>query len=193
MYESISGTFVELNPSYIVVETGGIAFFIHISLHSYSQFADDKEGKIFVHQVVREDAQLLYGFYGKSERDLFRHLITVSGIGASTARMMLSSMSPEEIRQAILAEKVDILKSVKGIGLKSAQRIIIELKSKISREPAGSEIFVSEDNTLREEALSALIMLGFSKAACEKIIGQLLKEKPGLLLEDLIKQALKRI
>jgi holliday junction DNA helicase RuvA len=193
MYESISGKFLEMNPSYIVVEAGGIAFFIHISLHSYSQFADDKEGKLFVHQVVREDAQMLYGFYDKSERDLFRHLITVSGIGASTARMMLSSMSPEEIRQAILAEKVDVLKSVKGIGLKSAQRIIIELKSKISREPAGSEIFVSEDNTLREEALSALIMLGFSKAACEKIIGQLLKEKPGLVLEDLIKQALKRI
>lgn len=193
MYEYISGKFIELNPTYLIVEAGGVAYFVNISLHTYSKLSNRKEGIIFLHQVVKEDAHVLYGFSEKSERELFRLLITVSGIGAATARMMLSSLETDEIRQAILTEKVDVLKSVKGIGLKSAQRIVIDLKDKIGREPAGSELFLTGNNTIREESLSALVMLGFSKAACEKVIGQLLREKPDLLLEELIKQALKKL
>lgn len=193
MYEYISGKFIELNPTYLIVEAGGVAYFVNISLHTYSKLSNRKEGTVFLHQVVKEDAHVLYGFSGKSERELFRLLITVSGIGAATARMMLSSLETDEIRQAILTEKVDVLKSVKGIGLKSAQRIVIDLKDKIGREPAGSELFLTGNNTIREESLSALVMLGFSKAACEKVIGQLLREKPDLLLEELIKQALKKL
>ena len=193
MYEYISGKFIELNPSYLIIEAGGVAYFVNISLQTFTKLNHLREGKIYLHQVVREDAHILFGFSEKAERELLRQLITVSGVGASTARMMLSSLETEEIRQAILTGNVDILKSVKGIGLKSAQRIVIELKDKIGKEPAGSELFLSANNTIREESLSALVMLGFPKAACEKIIGQLLRDNPDLLLEDLIKQALKKL
>lgn len=193
MYEYITGKFIELTPACLIVEAGGVAYFVNISLHTYSVFNNRSEGTVYLHQVVKEDAHVLYGFSAKGERELFRLLITVSGIGASTARMMLSSLTVDEIRQAILLEKVDVLKGVKGIGLKSAQRIVIELKDKIGKDPAGSEIFLSANNTIRDESLSALVMLGFSKAACEKVISQLLRENPGLLLEELIKQALKKL
>lgn len=193
MYEYIKGKFIELNPSYLIVESSGVAWFVSISLQTFTKLNNRSEGLVYLHQVVKEDAHLLYGFSEKTERELFRQLITVSGVGASTARMMLSSLETEEIRKAILTGNVEVLKSVKGIGLKSAQRIVIELKDKIGKEPAGSELFLTTDNTIREESLSALVMLGFSKAACEKVIGQLLRENPDLLLEDLIKLALKKL
>ncbi len=191
MYEYISGKFIELNPSFLIIETRDIGYFVNISLHTYSSLNSRKEGLIYLHMVVKEDAHILYGFSDKPERDLFRLLITVSGIGAGTARMMLSSLAPDDIRKAILMEKVDVLKSVKGIGLKTAQRVIIDLKDKIGREPAGSDLFLTSNNTIKEEALSALVMLGFSKLACEKVLSQILRENPNLLLEEIIKKALK--
>lgn len=193
MYEYIDGKITELNPAYVIIECSGIGYLIHISLTTYIQIQSYKNIKLFLHFVVREDAHLLYGFSAKYERDIFRHLISVSGIGANTARMMLSSQTPVEIQKAILSENVNLLKSIKGIGIKSAQRLIVELKDKMGKESAIEEIFSNKDNTKKEEALSALVMLGFSKATVEKLISQLLVENQNITVEELIKIALKRL
>ncbi|MFN8255336.1 MAG: Holliday junction branch migration protein RuvA [Bacteroidales bacterium] len=193
MFEYISGTLIELNPTYAIIENGGIAYFINISLNTYSQLTEKIEQKLYLHQVIREDAHLLFGFAEKSERDLFRLLITVSGIGANTARMMLSSLSSKDIRNAILTGNVNVLQGIKGIGLKTAQRLIIELKDKVVKAEPDGEIFVSGGNTRREEALSALVMLGFNKAAVEKNLDKIIQEEADLSVEALIKLALKRL
>ena len=191
MYEYIEGEFIERSPAHIVVQAGHLAFYIHISLFTYSQVSNLSSGKIYLHFVVREDAQILYGFGGREEREIFRMLISVSGVGANTARLILSSLSPDEITQAILAGNVSLLQSIKGIGAKSAQRIIIDLKDRVGKGAGIDELFFSKDNTSRDEALSALVALGFPKKTVEKAVTRILSEQPELSVEELVKAALK--
>ena len=191
MYEFISGKLVELSPAYAVIEAGGIGYQINISLNTFALLEGKSEATLYLHLVVREDAHLLYGFVAKEERELFRHLISVSGVGANTARVILSSLSPTEITQAIAQGDVNLLKQIKGIGLKTAQRIVVDLKDKIAKGSAEQEIFAQSNNTIREEALSALVMLGFTKAVAEKTISQILKNSPNQTVEGIIKDALK--
>lgn len=194
MYEYINGKIAGLTPANAVVEAGSIGYFLHISLNTYSAISGKQTVTLFLHQVVREDAHLLYGFADMDERELFRQLISVNGIGSSTALMMLSSLTPEEIKHAILSENVNLLKSIKGIGAKTAQRVIIDLKDKIGKQPASDQILMTtQDNTIREEALSALVMLGFAKKPVEKEIDKILKDNPGLTVEEMIKLALKSL
>ncbi len=193
MYEFISGNITELTPAHIVVENAGIGYFINISLNTYSALSGKQASRVFLHQVVREDAHLLFGFADREERNLFRLLITVSGIGANTARLMLSSLTPAEIQKAIAGGNADTLKGVKGIGLKSAQRIIVDLKDKLGKLAGSEEIFTVADNTIREESLSALIMLGFPKNSVEKVINRLLADGEITSVEDLVKRALKKL
>ncbi len=191
MYEFIEGDIIEKNPAYAIVYISGISYFINISLTSYGQIQNLNYGRLYIHQIIREDAHVLFGFYTKLEREVFRMLISVSGIGANTARVMLSSLSPEEIQNAIVGSKVDILKSIKGIGAKSAQRIIVDLRDKMGKEEA--EIFEIRDNTIKQQALSALTVLGFSKNTVDKVLNKILTEEDNLEVEDLIKKALKRL
>jgi len=191
MYEYIEGEFIEKSPAHIVVNAGHLAFYIHISLFTYSQVSNLSSGKIYLHFVVREDAQILYGFSGREEREIFRMLISVSGVGANTARLILSSLTPDEITQAILAGNVSLLQSIKGIGAKSAQRIIIDLKDRVGKGAGIDELFFSKDNTSRDEALSALVALGFPKKTVEKAVTRILSEQPELSVEELVKAALK--
>ncbi len=193
MYEFIRGNIVELNPASIIVETGGIGYFIKVSLNTYSNLNGKKEGSLFLHQVVRDDAHILFGFSDKGERELFRNLISVNGVGAVTAIMMLSSLNQDELVAAVTTENVAVLKGVKGIGAKSAQRIIIDLKDKFGKLPESGQISLSPDNTIRNESLSALVMLGFVKRDAEKIVSKILQEQPGAIVESVIKQALKRL
>jgi len=191
MYEFIEGDIIEKNPAYAIIYISGISYFINISLTTYGQIQNLNNGRLYIHQIIREDAHILFGFYTKLEREIFRMLISVSGIGANTARVMLSSLSPEEIQDAIVRSKVDILKSIKGIGAKSAQRIIVDLRDKMGKEEA--EIFEIRDNTIKEQALSALTVLGFSKNSIDKVLNKILTEEDNLEVEDLIKKALKRL
>jgi Holliday junction DNA helicase RuvA len=194
MYEYIEGALNEKNPAYCVIETCGIGYFIQISLSTYSALADKSTAKLFLHQVVREDAHLLFGFHSKIEREMFRMLISVSGVGANTARMMLSSTSAEDLRQTILAGNTAPLQAIKGIGAKTAQRIIIELRDKVGKEKlAGGELFPLQDNRLKDEALSALVILGFGKGEADKVISKILLTGTDLTLEELIKKALKQL
>ncbi len=193
MYEYVEGKVEEITPAYAIVNNNGIGYFVNISLSTFPALTKDAIVKLYLHQVVREDAHLLFGFASKTEREIFRLLITVSGIGANTARMMLSSMSPTEIREAILSENLSTLKSIKGIGAKSAQRLIVELKDKLGKDISGEDFFMPKDNTVRNEALSALVALGFGKPAVEKVIDKLISENQDISVEDLIKQALKKL
>ena len=191
MYEYIEGEFVEKSPAHLIVQAGHMAYYIHISVFTYSQVSSQSSGRIYLHFVVREDAQILYGFGGRGEREIFRMLISVSGVGANTARLILSSLSPEEISQAILAGNVSLLQGIKGIGAKSAQRIIIDLKDKLGKCAGIDELFFSQDNTSREEALSALVALGFQKKTVDKTVTRILSEQPELSVEEVVKAALK--
>jgi Holliday junction DNA helicase RuvA len=193
MFEYIKGAVATLKPSHIILEANSVGYFIHISLNTYTQLHGSETAKLYIHQVIREDAHLLYGFYAETERELFRMLISVSGIGSNTAIMMFSSLSPDEIRSAILTENVNLLKSIKGIGIKTAQRVIIDLKDKVGKSPASEQIVASADNTLRNEALSALIMLGFAKKPVEKELDKILAANPKQSVESVIKQALKNL
>jgi holliday junction DNA helicase RuvA len=191
MFEYINGKISEITPTYVVLEASGVGYFINISLYSYTEIQKLTECRIYLHQVIREDAHVLFGFYSKSEREIFRQLISVSGIGANTARMMLSSLSPYEIQHAIVEENVNILKNIKGIGAKSAERIIVDLKDKIGKVSEEHEIFTLKDNTIEEEALSALVLLGFNKNAVKKAIQKILTQDRSLSVEEVIKAALK--
>jgi Holliday junction DNA helicase RuvA len=193
MIDYIKGTITQVNPTFITLETGGIGYFINISVNTFSKLESKAEIKILIHEVIREDSHLLFGFAESSERDIFRLLISVTGVGANTARMMLSSISPAEIEKAILGSDVNILKSVKGIGLKTAQRIIVDLKDKLGKQAGSAEIFAFSDNTNREEALSALVMLGFAKNAVSKVLDKIVREEKNLTVEDIIKRALKNL
>lgn len=192
MYEFIKGKLVEKNPGYAVVEAGGIGYLLNISIHTYSLLKEDEACILYTHLVVREDDMLLYGFAETGERELFRQLISVSGVGVSTARMILSSLSPEEVYEAIAAGDAVLLQRVKGIGGKTAQRIIIDLKDKVSRELIPHEKSGFLHNTKKEEALSGLIILGFPKMVAEKALSRVIDtEGTSLTVEQLIKQALK--
>ncbi|MDE5639821.1 MAG: Holliday junction branch migration protein RuvA [Odoribacter sp.] len=192
MYEYIKGKLAEATPTYAVVECGGMGYYINISVNTYSKINAAADVCLYVHLIVREDAHLLYGFYSKEERALFRQLISVSGVGANTAGVMLSSMTTEEIVQAIVTENVNAIKSVKGIGLKTAQRVIIELKDKVGAAgSAGEPLFAA--NTMRDEALSALVMLGFVKVQASKVLDKIIAGGGVGSVEELIKLALKQL
>lgn len=191
MLDFIKGEIVGLLPTSVVLEVNGIGYEINISLFSYSKLQKEKSCKLFIHQVIREDAHLLFGFITVNEREIFRQLISVSGVGANTARMILSSMTPEEVRHAIATADVVLLKSIKGIGAKSAERIIVDLKDKIIKSEDTSQLFKSSDNTIKNEALSALEVLGFSKKNSHKVVDRLLTTNSSMPVEELIKQALK--
>ena len=184
MYEYLSGTISELAPTHAVLDVGGVGYFLQISLQTYSEIEHSDRVKLFVHHVVREDAQLLYGFASKAERELFRHLISVSGVGGNTARMILSTYSPRELQGIIATENAVLLKNVKGLGLKTAQKIIVELSGKLMAPGAGGDY---------EEALAALVMLGFGKAAADKVVKIVARENPGASVEDLVRMSLKRL
>ena len=194
MIEYIKGTLENLNPTEAIVECQGIGYKTLISLQTYEALNGNKDIKIYIHHYLREDEELFYGFATKEERNLFRLLIGVSGIGATTARMMLSSLTSDEIQNAILAEDINKIKSIKGIGLKSAQRLILELKDKVSKgdESETSALF-SAANSVIEEATTALVILGFTKQNVNKVISAVLKEKPGASLEEVIKMSLKKL
>jgi len=193
MIDYIKGSVTELSPASVTVETGGIGYFVSISLNTYSRLGGKSDITLLVHEVIREDSHQLFGFADKEERDIFRLLISVSGIGANTARMMLSSLNPAEIEKAIIGSDVNSLKSIKGIGLKTAQRIIVDLKDKVGKQAAAGEIFTFADNTNRNEALSALVMLGFARSAVQKVLDKTIREEKNLSVEDLIKKALKNL
>lgn len=191
MIDYITGTVTELNPACVVVECNGIGYSINISLNTYAALDRADRCKIMIHESIREDAHILFGFATEDERDLFRQLITVSGVGASTARIMLSSVKPPDLREAIISGDVGILKGVKGIGLKTAQRIIVDLKDKIGKHVGSGEIIAFSDNTAREEALSALVMLGFARNSAAKVIDNILRENRKLQVEEIVRKALK--
>jgi len=193
MITYIKGKLIEKNPTFAIVEAGGIGYLIHISLHTYAQIPDEEGIKLYTHFHVREDAQSLYGFATPVEREIFRLLISVSGVGTATARVMLSSMEPKEIQQAIAQDNVAQLQKVKGIGAKTAQRIIIDLRDKIIKTYDIDDISSLSDNTAREEALSALDVLGFARKQSERILDKILRETPTMDVQNLIKHALKNL
>ncbi|RBQ10180.1 MULTISPECIES: Holliday junction branch migration protein RuvA [Pedobacter] len=194
MYAYIDGKLTFKNPAYVVVEAGGIGYHINISLNTYSALGDAERCKLYTWLHVKEDAHTLYGFADEGERRLFLHLISVSGIGPNTGRMILSSITPVEIQTAIVKADLPLIQRIKGLGAKTAQRLVLELQDKLKKEGADSLISMPQHNTVKDEALSALVMLGFAKQTAEKTIDQILKVTEGTLsVEQLIKQALKTL
>ncbi len=194
MINHINGKITEKTPTHIVVEANGVGYYIHISLTTYSKLVDLNDIKILTYLSIKEDAHTLYGFFDAEERDMFKLLISVNGVGTNTARMMLSSLQSQEISKAILQGNVNELKGIKGIGIKTAQRIIVDLKDKVGKdENISSDILTFLDNTNRDEALSALVALGFTKATVEKVLHAILKAQPKLSVEALVKEALKKL
>ena len=193
MFEYIKGEIKEISPAHLIIENNQIGYFINISVNTYSQLSGQDNALVYIYEVIREDAHHLFGFFEKKEREIFLHLISVSGVGANTARVMLSSLAPAEIQNAISTGNVNVLKSIKGIGAKTAERIIVDLKDKVGKILDGEQIIARIDNTIKDEALSALVMLGFPKAKVDKIINEILKQNKILSVEELIKEALKRI
>ena len=193
MITHIQGRLVELNPAFVVIECNGVGYLLHISLNTYADLGKSESVKLYSHLVVKEDSHTLYGFYNKLERQIFRLLISVSGVGASTARVILSSMLPQEIRDAIVNENITLITSVKGIGSKTAQRIILDLKDKMLKAFDNIEISRKLGNRNREEALSALEVLGFPMKAVHKLVDKLIQDSPDMEVEELVKNALKQL
>ncbi|WP_199117679.1 Holliday junction branch migration protein RuvA [Pedobacter sp. ASV28] len=194
MYAYIDGKLTFKCPTYVVVEAGGVGYHINISLNTYTALGSAERCKIYTWLHVKEDAHTLYGFSDEGERKLFLHLISVSGIGPTTCRMMLSSITPVEIQQAIVNADVALIQKIKGIGAKSAQRIVLELQDKLKKEGIESLISMPVHNTIKDEALSALIMLGFGKQVAEKALDNVIKKAEGdLTVEQMIKIALKNL
>ncbi len=194
MFAYIDGRLVHKEPTYVIIEAGGIGYHIAISLRTYSAVGTTENCKLFTHFLVREDVHALYGFYTYNEKKLFLQLISVSGVGANTAMVILSSMDDIELREAILRGDAKTIEKIKGIGAKTAQRIILELKDKIAKDglnPENLSVITSSQNKNREEALTALITLGVAKPVAEKVIDKILKSNPDISLEELIKIALK--
>lgn len=198
MYEYITGHVAEATPTYAVIEAGGVGYFINISLKTFTDIEHSEQARLFTHFIVREDVQSLFGFSSKIERELFRQLISVSGVGGNTARMILSTYTPQELQNIIATENAKLLKNVKGLGLKTAQKIIVELSGKVL-ELAGSDFSTysvpSKEvvSDIYDEALAALSMLGFQKSASEKMLRSILKESPTMAVEDVIRHALKQL
>jgi Holliday junction DNA helicase RuvA len=193
MITHIQGKLTEKNPTDVVIDCNGVGYLLNISLHTYSQIPDVENLRLYTHLQVKEDSHTLYGFSSLAEREIFRLLISVSGIGASTARTMLSSLTPKQVREAIASENVSLIQSVKGIGLKTAQRVIIELKDKVLKVYDIDEAAYISNNTNKDEALSALEVLGFTKKQAEKVIDKILNNQPEANVETLIKEALKNL
>jgi Holliday junction DNA helicase RuvA len=197
MYEYISGLVTDLAPTYAVIDAGGVGYYVNISLQTYSAIEGEKSARLYVHFVVREDAQLLYGFATKLERELFRHLISVSGVGGNTARMILSTYSTAELRNIIATENAVLLKNVKGLGLKTAQKIIVELSGKMLELGADKDLSpvaaANQSNEVVDETVAALVMLGFQKGASEKVVKAILNENPAISVEEAVRQALRRL
>lgn len=192
MIHYLNGKLTEINPAYTVVECNGVGYLVNISLNTFAKIQGKSEMKLLTHLIVREDGQFLYGFADESERRMFIQLISVSGVGANTARMILSAMSPEEVYEAIISNDSNRLKSVKGIGLKTAQRIIVDLRDKVGKEVDISENISDPHNTIKQEALSALIQLGFSRMAADKVLMRITKEHGSIsTVEEMIRLALK--
>ncbi len=193
MYDYLKGQLIEKNPTHVIIEVNGVGYFVNISLTTYSRIKNEESIKIYTHFIVREDAHMLFGFADKNEREMFVVLTTVSGVGANTARLILSSLTTEEAYDAIVNEKAIVLQSVKGIGGKTAQRIIIDLKDKLLKSGIELEKIEQNHNTIREEALSGLLILGFNKSAAEKAVDKVLKTSMGIGVEGLIKESLKML
>lgn len=198
MIDYIKGELTELTPTNAVIETGGVGYFINISLTTYGALNGKTEAKLYIHEAIREDAYILFGFMNKSERELFLLLISVSGIGANTARVIMSSYSASELQQIIATENVTALNAIKGIGAKTAQRILVDLKDKILKIGVSSDDKIPSSlsfssNPVREETLAALTMLGFQAAPSQKVIDKILKEQPELSVEQVLKLALKML
>ncbi|CAA0147410.1 Holliday junction branch migration protein RuvA [Tenacibaculum maritimum] len=193
MITQIRGRLVEKNPTYAVVDCNGVGYLVHISLNTFSKLPENENVQLYTHLSIREDAHTLYGFFDKTEREVFKLLVSVSGVGPSIARTMLSSMTSKEVQQAIASESVSVIQSVKGIGAKTAQRVIVDLKDKILKTFELDEVSVVENNTNKEEALSALEVLGFARKQADKVVTNILKEMPEASVELLIKQALKKL
>ena len=193
MITQLQGRLIEKNPTYVVIDCSGVGYEVNISLHTYGQIGLDENIRLHTHLQIREDAHTLYGFYQPMERSIFRLLISISGIGANIARTMLSSMTPTEIQQAIVHEDLAAIKAVKGIGLKTAQRVLIELKDKIQNVAGMDEIPALKSNTIKEETLSALEILGYPRRQAEKVIDNIIQSAPESSVEELIKQALNKL
>ena len=192
MYSFISGTVVEKNPAYVIIDNQGIGYLINITLNTFTAIGEQEKVRLYVHLAIREDAHTLYGFYTEQERSLFLQLITVSGVGCNTARLILSSMTVKEAAEAIATSNTRLIQGVKGIGAKTAQRIVVDLHDKIGKlEIEEGEKTSPAYNTTRDEALSALMVLGFSKANIEKILDKLMKQMDNSAVEDLIKESLR--
>lgn len=195
MIEYLKGEIIEVSPALLVMECNGVGYAVNISLNTYSAFSGKQSGKIYIHEIIREDAHLLFGFADRAERNLFLLLITVSGVGANTARMILSSLSPAELVNAIATKNEALLTNVKGIGAKTAQRILIDLKNKVKPteenpiHPSNS----SYDHAITEEAIAALVMLGFPKAASQKVVLSITKDTQAATVEQVIKTALRML
>ena len=193
MITQIKGRLVEKSPTELVIDCNGLGYLVNISLNTFSLLSDSENISLYTHLQVKEDSHTLFGFYEKTERNLFRKLISVSVIGASTARTMLSSLNPEEIQRAILSENVSTIQSVKGIGLKTAQRVIIELRDKVSGINEGSDLNSTLANSKREESLSALEVLGYSRKQTSKVVDKLISEISEISVEEIIKNALNKL
>ncbi len=193
MITHLEGKLVEKNPTDIVIDCNGVGYFINISLHTFSQIPDREHLRLYTYLQVREDSHSLYGFSSKVEREIFKLLISVSGIGANTARTMLSSLTPEQVKEGIASENVALIQSVKGIGAKTAQRVIIDLKDKVLKVYGMDELSLIPNNTNKDEALSALDVLGFNKKQSEKVVDRILKTQPDAGVEQIIKEALKNL
>jgi Holliday junction DNA helicase RuvA len=193
MITHLRGKLVEKNPTHVIIECAGVGYFVNISLYTYSQLRDEEQLLLYTHLQVREDAHTLFGFAERQEREIFRLLLLVSGIGASTARTMLSSLSPVQVRDAIANGNVPLIQAVKGIGAKTAQRVILDLKDKVLKIQGMAEVSPDSNNTNKEEALSALEVLGFVRKQAEKAVDRALEADSALSVEDIIKQALKNL
>lgn len=195
MIYHIEGKLVEKTPTYAVIDAGGVGYVMQISLNTFTKIGENEKCKLFTEQLyVRDDMPRFFGFADVAERNLFRQLVSVSGVGGTSALLMLSSLSAAEIQNAIVTGNVALIKSVKGIGEKTAQRIIVDLKDKMGKSNISAEFFISPNNIVKEEALSALVMLGFNKAAADKALDKIIKtEGTGQTVEQLIKSALKSL
>ncbi len=193
MIHHLKGKLVEKNPTNLVIECGGVGYFVNISLNTFSKIPDSEHVQVYTHLQIKEDSHTLFGFAEKSEREIFRLLLSVSGIGSSTARTMLSSLSPGQIRDAIASGNVPTIQSIKGIGAKTAQRVILDLKDKILKIYDIDEVSLNPNNTNKDEALSALEVLGFPRKQAERVIDKVLAQESSLSVEDIIKQTLKNL
>lgn len=193
MLELVTGTIQKLTPTYAVVVTSGVGFYVNISLNTCEKLRENTETTLLLHEIIREDTFDLYGFIDENERTMFRLLISISGIGANTARVILSKMTPSELAEAIMSGNSAAIQTIKGIGGKTAQRLVLELKDKVGFAEGESKIISSQGNTLKIESLSALVMLGYQKNAAEKVVDAIMQESVQRSVEDVVKLALKRI